>query len=91
MLSVPRREGIDRTLDYTSGIGSVDGTTGGAMWLEELDRKMQAYQIQKAYKLHRKEMDDVAPNLLPRETLAERRARLEALARPLAIMDAERA
>ena len=89
MLSAPRS--IDRSLDYTSGIGSVDGTTGGAMWLEELDRKMQAYQIQKAYKLHRREMDDVAPNLLPRETLAERRARLEALVRPLAIMDAERA
>ena len=59
----------------------MDGTTGGAMWLEELDRKMQAYQIQKAYKLHRREMDDVMPGLLPRETLAERRACLEAVVR----------
>ena len=68
-------------LDYRSVEGSVDGTFGGAMWQHELDRKHETSTIPKAYKMHRKEVDDVMPNLLPRETLAERRARIEALMR----------
>jgi len=76
-------------VDYRSVEGSVDGTFGGAMWQHELDRKHETHAIQKAYKIHRKEVDDTMPRLLPRESLAERRARIEALM-PLAIMDAER-
>ena len=66
-------------VDYRSNEGTVDGSFGGAMWQQELDRKHETYAIQKAYKIHRKEVDDVMPNLLPRESLAERRARIEAL------------
>ena len=68
-------------VDYRSVEGSVDGTFGGAMWQHELDRKHETHAIQKAYKTHRKEVDDTMPRLLPRETLAERRARIEALMR----------
>ena len=77
------------SIDYRSVEGSVDGTFGGAMWQEELDRKHETHAIQKAYKIHRKERDDVMPNLLPRESLAQRWARIEALmdAPRLAIMD----
>ncbi len=74
-------------VDYRSVEGSVDGTFGGAMWQHELNRKHETHAIQKAYKMMRKEVDDTMPRLLPRETLAERRARIEALM-PLAIMDA---
>ncbi len=76
-------------VDYRSVEGSVDGTFGGAMWQYELDRKHETHAIRKAYKIYRKEVDDTMPRLLPRESLAERRARIEALM-PLAIMDAER-
>ena len=60
-------------IDYRSNEGSVDGTFGGAMWQHELDRKHEAHAIQKAYKIHRKEVDDTMPRLLPRESLAARR------------------
>ena len=66
-------------VDYRSNEGTVDGSFGGAMWQQELERKHETYAIQKAYTIHRKEVDDVMPNLLPRESLAERRARIEAL------------
>ena len=67
-------------VDYRSVEGSVDGTFGGAMWQNELDRKHETHAIQEAYKIHRKEVDDTMPRLLPRESL-ERRARIEALMR----------
>ena len=68
-------------LDYRTVEGSVDGTFGGAMWQYELNRKHDTHAIQKGYKMHRREVDDPAPNLLPRESLAQRRARIEALMR----------
>ena len=68
-------------IDYPSAEGTVDGTYGGEMWQQELDRKHQVALLHKAYKQHRKETRDTMPNLLPRETLAERRARIEALMR----------
>ena len=77
------------SIDYRSVEGSVDGTFGGAMWQEELDRKHETHAIQKAYKIYRKEREEM-PNLLPRESLAQRRARIEALMPRLAIMDKPR-
>ena len=50
------------------------------MYEEELDRKHTAL-LQKMYKIKRKETDDTMHYLLPRETLAQKRARLEALLR----------
>ena len=80
---LPIKESTARStsIDYRSGEGTVDGITAGPMWQEELDRKHEAYQIQKAYQMMRKEIDDVAPNLLPRESLPQRHARLTAAAR----------
>ena len=67
-----------RGIDYRSAEGTVDGTFAGSMWQEELDRKHQTHLIHKLYKMRQKEMREL-PNLMPRETLAERRARIEAL------------
>ena len=67
------------SIDYRSAEGSVDGTMGGAMYQEELDRKHETALIHKAYKQRLKETRDTMPNLMPRETLAERRARIELL------------
>ena len=75
------RPSIQQYIDYLSVEGTVDAPFGGAMWQEELDRKHETYAIQKAYKTRRKEMDDTMHYLLPRETLAERRERIEALMR----------
>ena len=51
------------------------------MYQEELDRKHETALLQKMYKIRRKETDDTMHYLLPRETLAQKRARLEALLR----------
>ena len=68
-------------IDYLSAEGTVDAPFGGVMYEEELDRKHQTALLQKMYKIRRKENDDTMHHLLPRETLAEKRARLEALLR----------
>ena len=67
------------SIDYRSAEGTVDGTYSGAMWQQELDRKHETALVQKTYKIRRAEVDDTMPRLLPRETLAERRQRIEAL------------
>ena len=68
-------------IDYLSAEGTVDAPFGGKMYEEELDRKHQAALLQKMYKIKLKENDDTMHYLLPRETLTEKRARLEALLR----------
>ena len=49
------------------------------MYNDELDRRLEAMRIQKGYRQMRKETDDKMSNLLPRESVYERRARIEAL------------
>ena len=66
-------------MDYSTAEGTVDGTHGGPMYEQELDRRHEASVIQKGYKTHRKETDDILPRQLPRETLAERRRRIESV------------
>ena len=68
-------------IDYLSAEGSVDAPFGGVMYEEELNRKHETALLQKMYRIKRKENDDTMHYLLPRETLAEKRARLEALLR----------
>ena len=75
------RPSVQPYIDYLSAEGSVDAPIGGVMYEEELDRKHSTAHLQKMYKIRRKENDDTMHYLLPRETLAEKRARLEALLR----------
>ena len=81
ILPIKESTALSTNIDYRSGEGTVDGITAGPMWQEELDRKHEAYQIQKAYQMMRKEVDDPVYNLLPRETLSQRHARMTAAAR----------
>ena len=75
------RPSVQPYIDYLSAEGTVDAPFGGVMYEEELDRKHETALIQKMYKIKRRERDDTMHYLLPRETLAEKRARLEALLR----------
>ena len=66
---------VDQLHEWT-----VDGPIGGRMLQERLDRREEGVNIQKLYKQHRKEVDDKMDNfMLPRETVQERRARVETL------------
>ena len=73
------RRNVQPYIDYLSGEGTVDAPF--VMYEEELDRKHQTALLQNMYKIRRKETDDTMHYLLPRETLAQKRARLEALLR----------
>ncbi len=81
MQSTARRPNVQPYIDYLSAEGTVDAPFGGRMYEEELDRKHETALVQKMYKIRRKETDDTMHYLLPRETLAQKRARLEALLR----------
>ena len=73
------RRNVDLTKGYTSGAGAVDGTIAGPMLQREMDLKHQAAAWHKQYQNMRKETLEPAPRLLPRESLALHKARLEAL------------